>query len=254
MTTGREKVNAIISTTEEKSKKMPLDIIIVGASGGIGQYLVRSLSGENRIIGTFFSATPSSLAEGAEYFKVDVTKSKDVTSFLNDIGASLSMPILIYTPGISPNSVTTKIVDQDWNDTLAVNLTGGMYCSRAILPWMRQLKYGRIIFLTSVLSRIAVAGTLGYSVTKSGLCAMAKVIAIENASKGITANAIALGYFDIGIIKAVPKDFLINHVIPEIPEKRLGNPANIVSAINFIIDSDYLTGSVIDLNGGIVSA
>lgn len=242
-----------IEKTEQKFKNTPFDIIIVGASGGIGKYLVQTFSNENRVIGTYFSASPSDLVKGAEYFKVDVTNTEEVTNFINNIGPSLAMPVMIYTPGISPNNVTTKIVDQDWNDTLAVNLTGGMYCSRTILPWMRQLKYGRIIFLTSVLSRIAVAGTLGYSVTKSGLCSMAKVIAIENASKGITANAIALGYFDIGIIKAVPKDFLNNHVIPEIPEKRLGNPANIVSAINFIIDSDYLTGSVIDLNGGIVS-
>lgn len=246
-------MSAIISKTNKNSKKAPLDIIIVGASGGIGQYLVQVFSNKNRVIGTYFSASPADLSEGVEYFKVDVTNSEEVTSFLNSVGPSLSMPILIYTAGISPNNVTAKIVDQDWTDTIAVNLTGAMYSSRAILPWMRKLKYGRLIFVSSVLSRIAVAGTLGYSVTKAGLNSMAKVIAIENASKGITSNAIALGYFEIGIINAVPEDFLNNHVIPEIPLKRLGDPSNIVSAINFIIDSDYLTGSVIDMNGGMVS-
>ena len=246
-------MSAIISKTEKKSKNSRLDIIIVGASGGIGQYLVQAFSTKNRVIGTYYFASPSDLVEGAEYFQVDVTNSQEVTSFFNGIGPSLSMPVLIYTPGISPNNVTARIVDQDWNDTIAVNLTGAMYSSRAILPWMRKLEYGRLIFVSSVLSRIAVAGTLGYSVTKAGLNSMAKVIAIENASKGITSNAIALGYFEIGIINAVPEDFLNNHVIPEIPLKRLGDPSNIVSAINFIIDSDYLTGSVIDMNGGMVS-
>lgn len=230
-----------------------MDIIIIGASGGIGQYLVQEFSNKHRVIGTYFSESPSHLAQGAEYFKVDVTHTEEVTNFFNSIGPSLSMPVLIYAAGISPNNVITKIVDQDWHDTLAVNLTGAMYASRAILPWMRKLEYGRLIFVSSVLSRIAVAGTLGYSVTKAGLNSMVKVIAIENASKGITSNAIALGYFEIGIISAVPEDFLKNHVLPEIPLKRLGGPSNITSTINFIIDSDYLTGSVIDLNGGMIS-
>jgi acetoacetyl-CoA reductase/3-oxoacyl-[acyl-carrier protein] reductase len=245
-------MSAVISKTE-KNKKSLLDIIIVGASGGIGQYLVQEFSKKYRVIGTYFSASPSGLAEGAEYYKVDVTNSEEVTSFLNGIGPSLSMPVMIYAAGISPNNVTSKIVDQDWHDTFAVNLTGAMYSSRAILPWMRKLEYGRLIFVSSVLSRIAVAGTLGYSVTKAGLNSMVKVIAVENASKGITSNAIALGYFEIGIINAVPEDYLKNHVIPEIPLKRLGDPSNITSTVNFIIDSDYLTGSVIDLNGGMIS-
>jgi len=81
---------------------------------------------------------------------------------------------------------------------------------------------------------------------------MAKVIASENALNGITSNSVALGYFDVGIISAVPGDYLNKHVLPQIPLQRLGNPSNIVSTINNIIDSDYLTGSVIDLNGGIV--
>jgi len=233
--------------------KQPLDIIIIGASGGIGQHLVKAFSKKNRVIGTYLSGSTADLVEGAEYFKVDVTNLEEVARFFKDIGPSLSMPIMIYAAGVSPNNITPKIIDKDWTDTIAVNLTGAMYCSRELIPWLRNLAYGRLIFISSVLSRIAVPGTLAYSVTKAGLNAMAKVIAIENAAKGITSNAIALGYFDIGIINAVPKDYLNSHVIPEIPLKRLGEPVNIVSTVNYIIDSDYLTGSVIDLNGGIIS-
>jgi NAD(P)-dependent dehydrogenase (short-subunit alcohol dehydrogenase family) len=246
-------MNLITSKTDKNTKKSRLDIIIAGSSGGIGQYLVRAFSEGNRVIGTYFSAPPSDLVKGAEYFKVDITSSEEVTIFFNDLGPSLLKPVLIYTAGISPNNVTAKIVDQEWDDTIAVNLTGAMYSSRAIIPWMRKLDYGRFIFISSVLSRIAVPGTLGYSVTKAGLCALTKVIAIENASKDITSNALALGYFDIGIIKAVPGNFLNNNVIPKIPKKHVGDPSNIISAVNFIIDSDYLTGSIIDLNGGMVS-
>ncbi|MDD4600998.1 MAG: SDR family NAD(P)-dependent oxidoreductase [Negativicutes bacterium] len=239
--------------TANESTKQSLDIIIIGASGGIGQYLVRVFSKTNRIIGTYHSGSPINLEGGAEYFKVDVTNLEEVSNFFKNIGPSLSMPILIYSAGISPNNITLKISDKDWTNTIAVNLTGAMYCSREILPWMRSLNYGRLIFISSILSRIAISGTLAYSVTKAGLNAMAKVIAIENAARGITSNAIALGYFELGIINTVPKKFLNNCVIPKIPLKRLGAPDNICSTINYIIDSDYLTGSIIDLNGGIIS-
>jgi len=234
------------------AKSESLDIVIIGASGGIGQYLVREYSDKYRVIGTYQSASPSDLIKGAEYHKVNVANSEEVNNFVNSIGPSLSIPVLIYAVGISPNNVTAKIIDEDWNNTIAVNLSGAMYCSRAILPWMKKVKYGRLIYISSVLSRIAVNGTLAYSVTKAGLNSMAKVIASENALNGITSNSVALGYFDVGIISAVPGDYLNKHVLPQIPLQRLGNPSNIVSTINNIIDSDYLTGSVIDLNGGIV--
>jgi len=209
-------------------KNASLDIIIVGASGGIGQYLVHALSNKNRIIGTYYSASSSDLIEGAEYHKVNVANSEEVNNFINSIGPSLSIPVLIYAVGISPNNVTAKIIDEDWNNTIAVNLSGAMYCSRAILPWMKKVKYGRLIYISSVLSRIAVNGTLAYSVTKAGLNSMAKVIASENALNGITSNSVALGYFDVGIISAVPGDYLNKHVLPQIPLQRLGNPAKII--------------------------
>jgi len=228
-------------------------MVIIGASGGIGRYLSRVYSERYRIIGTYFSTPPLQSTRSVNYYELNVCDSEEVTGLLNDIGPSLYNPIVIYTPGISPNNLATRIADEDWNHTIAVNLSGAMYVSRAIIPWMRKLNYGRIIFLSSVLSRIAVPGTLAYSVTKAGLCTMARVIAAENAIEGITVNTIALGYFDIGIIKAVPDAFLKDQVIPKIPLKHLGNPKNIVSAINFVIQSDYLTGSVIDLNGGLFS-
>ena len=103
------------------------------------------------------------------------------------------------------------------------------------------------------MSRISVPGTAAYSATKAGLCALARVIAAENAREGITANAIALGYFNVGIISAVPDQYLNDNVIPSIPEGKLGDPSNIVAAIQFVLKADYLTGAVIDLNGGITT-
>ena len=89
-----------------------------------------------------------------------------------------------------------------------------------------------------------------YASSKSALWGMTKVIAKENASKGITVNNLNLGYFDIGMISEVPENIL-DSIIQLIPVKKLGDPKNILNAINFLIYSDYITGTSIDINGGL---
>jgi acetoacetyl-CoA reductase len=152
------------------------------------------------------------------------------------------------------NCIVHKITDEDWEKTMVVNLTGAMCMTRGLLPKMAELKYGRIIYISSILSRKTVPGTAAYSVSKAGLNTLARVVAFENAKKGITVNSLALGYYGVGIINAVPEDYLKNTVIPSIPMARLGDPANIVEAVKFLIKADYVTGATIDMNGGIISA
>ncbi len=228
------------------------EIVLFGASGGIGQYLVGELASEHRIVGTYRSADAAKLRPGAEYHRVDVTDTAAVTQFADRIGASLQHPVLIYTPGISPNALAHKVSDSDWDQTIATNLSGAMRAVRGLLPRMRSVQWGRIVLVSSVLARQGVPGTLAYSATKAGLAAMARVISVENAAKGITANTVALGYFSVGIIEAVPEQYLREHVLPRIPQGRLGDPHDIAAAVRFIIAAGYLTGATIDINGGML--
>jgi NAD(P)-dependent dehydrogenase (short-subunit alcohol dehydrogenase family) len=229
------------------------DLIIIGASGGIGQYLIKTYKDTNNIFGTYCHHTSSDLIKGPQYYLVDLSDTAAINEFIYHISDQVTRPVLIYTSGISPNNPVHKVKDDDLNQTLAVNLTGAILITRGILPVMRKLKFGRFIYLSSILSRMAVHGTSVYSVTKAGLNAFSKVVALENAKLRITANSIALGYFDVGIIAAVPPDYLNNKVIPSIPQGRLGSPVDIVNVIEFIIKTSYLTGSIIDLNGGIIA-
>jgi acetoacetyl-CoA reductase len=216
------------------------DIVLFGASGGIGQYLVGDLAPEHRIVGTYLRADPSKLRPGAEYHRVDVTDPASVAQFAEQIQAGLQHPVLVYTPGISPNAVAHKVTDADWERTIATNISGAMRAARVLLPRMRALGWGRIVLISSVLARQGVPGTLAYSATKAAMAAMTRVISVENATKGITANTLALGYFSVGIIEAVPAQYLREHVLPGIPQGRLGDPANIAAAIR--------------LNGGMLGA
>jgi NAD(P)-dependent dehydrogenase (short-subunit alcohol dehydrogenase family) len=237
-----------------ENKAAPAELVIIGASGGIGQYLVQAFRGQHRIIGTYNAHQPVEQFPDVEYCRLDLTDREAVAGFCADKGAQLERPVMVYTPGISPNNVTHKFTDADWDQTLDVNLTGAMLMSRGLLPRMREVGFGRIIYLSSVLSRTMIPGSVAYSVTKAGLGALARVIAVENAKKGVTANALALGYHDVGIINSVPKAFLEEKVIPSIPVGHLGDPVNIRNDVQFLIDSDYVTGATLDINGGIIGA
>lgn len=226
------------------------EMIIIGASGGIGQHLVGSFRKMHKIIGTYCNVPFETLLSGPTYYHVDMNDSNSITNFCGEIITSLRRPVLIYLPGISPNNLVHKITEEDWIKTMTVNLTGAMIMTRELLPRMVDLKFGRFIYISSILSRKAVPGTAAYSVTKAGLNAFSRVVAVENAKKGITANALALGYFDVGIIKAVPDEYLKKNVLPTIPMGRLGDPSNIVEAIKYLIQADYMTGTTLDINGG----
>jgi len=229
------------------------EMVIFGASGGIGQYLVRTFAKTMRVVGTYCRARQEDLAPGAEYWPVDMADRGAVRSFLADLAPGLKRPVLVYTPGISPNNLAHKFEDAEWDRTLEINLTGAFLACKGLLPRMREIGYGRIVLISSILARQGVPGTVAYSATKAGLGAMARVIAAENARKGITANTLALGYHDIGIIKAVPEPFLREKVLPSIPMGRLGDPAGIAAAIRFLIEADYMTGAMLDINGGMLA-
>ena len=229
-------------------------LVILGASGGIGQYLVHAFRGQYDVIGTYHDRAPADAPADVRYQKLDLTDRAAVAAFCSELAPRLQRPVVVYAAGVSANNLVHKCSDADWDTTLDVNLTGAMLVSRGLLPRMRDLGYGRLIYLSSVLSRTMVPGSVAYSVSKAGLGALARVVAVENAKKGITANTLALGYHEVGIISSVPKQFLEEKVLPGIPVGRLGNPANIRNAVQFLIDSDYVTGATLDINGGIVGA
>jgi acetoacetyl-CoA reductase/3-oxoacyl-[acyl-carrier protein] reductase len=115
---------------------------------------------------------------------------------------------------------------------------------------MREQGYGRIINFSSVVAQKGIPGTSAYAASKAALWGLTKSIAVENASKGITINNLNLGYFDIGMIKDVP-DEMLSIIKKSIPQQKLGEPENILKAVEFLINADYMTGSSIDLNGGL---
>ncbi|MCW3085135.1 MAG: hypothetical protein JWP12_2501 [Bacteroidetes bacterium] len=226
-------------------------IVITGITGGIGNYLfdLFSKNGED-VIGTYHLNKP----EGAQYkhcVQLDITDHAQVETFAKTNAARLKNITLINCAGISYNSFAHKSDVSEWAQVINVNLTGTFYLIHALLPLMREQNFGKIINLSSIVAQTGVMGTSAYAASKAGLNGMIKSIALENAQKNVTVNNINLGYFKVGMINTVPEE-MQQQIKSKIAFHEFGDPANIYKTIEYIRETDYLTGSCIDLNGGLV--
>jgi len=227
-----------------------MKILITGASRGIGHYLIQKLKDEDfDVCGTYNSTNPKDYLRG-HFQKVDVTDNDQVQKWITSNVNSGDRIVLLNCAGVNFNALAHKTDPDKWLELLDVNLVGTFRMIRAVLPFMREKGFGRIINFSSVVAQKGVHGTSAYAASKSALWGMTKSIAVENAGKGITINNLNLGYFDIGLISEVPEPML-EGIKKTIPVQELGNPENILNAVKFLIKSDYISGTTLDINGGL---
>lgn len=226
-------------------------IIITGASRGVGNFLFKEFAKNNKVIGTYNRSQIYSDVNSKAY-KIDLCDYQQVSFLVSSIKAELSDIILINCAGISYNAFAHKVDVEKWNSVIDVNIKGTFNMIHSILPIMREQGYGRIINFSSVVTALPTVGISAYMASKCAINGLTKVLAKENASKGITVNAINLGYSNIGMgIDEVPDE---NKSIlkQNIPLGRFCEPNEILKTIKFIINTEYINGSVIDLNGGLI--
>lgn len=188
----------------------------------------------------------------AELFFADVTSEEQVNQMIQSILEKFGkLDILVNNAGINQDGILHKANLQKWNSVIAVNLTGPLLCTKAVLPVMRKQNYGRIINISSVTARTGIFGTGYYATSKAGLIGLTKVTAIENAGKGITVNALAPGYIKTDMLANISQDQL-EVIKSKIPVGRFAEPEEIAEAVLFLASdsSSYITGSVLDINGG----
>lgn len=226
-------------------------IIITGITGGIGNYLFNAfLEKKEDVLGTYHLNRP----EGKQYsgcVQLDITDNAQIEAFVKAHASTLKTITLINCAGISYNAFAHKAGVQEWAQVINVNLNGTFYMIRAVLPLMREQNFGRIINLSSIVAQTGVIGTSAYAASKAGLNGMIKSLALENAQKNITVNNINLGYFNTGMIHTVPAE-MQEQIKAKIAAQRFGDPLNILKTIEYMRATDYLNGSCVDLNGGLV--
>ena len=223
--------------------------IITGASRGIGRYLLEELvKREETVFGTYNNSIPIDYKDN--YFNVDITSIESIKEFYNQIYSKLDKIILLNCAGNNYNSFAHKVNLEKWNKVINTNLIGTFNTIFTFLPIMREQNYGRIINFSSIVAQIGIPGTSAYAASKAGIWGLTKTLAVENGKKNITTNTLNLGYFNIGMISEVSEGY-INVIKSRIPNNQLGNPNNILKSIDYIVNTEYLNGAFIDINGGL---
>lgn len=230
---------------------------ITGANRGIGKYLADELVSRGEMVfGTYNSTQPDPSALNFNkdalsiLTKVDIRDPRQVADWIGAITENTEeQMVVINCAGVNYNAAIHKSDPVMWGNVLEVNLVGAYNVIRAVLPYMRNHGFGRIINLSSVVPRIGIPGTSAYAASKAGLWGLARAVAAENAKLGITINTINLGYFNIGMIAEVPTDYL-EGIISKIPVGELGDPTEILKAVDYLASAAYITGTEININGG----
>ena len=226
-------------------------IILTGASGGIGHAILSFLSKLDKVIAISHSkAINVDELDGVEPYQVDLTSEIEVNEFVSKIKSKLSKVVLIHAAAISLDNLAIKFDTKDWNQSMSLNLNSNFFLTRALLATMIRDDWGRIIHVSSIAGMKGVPGTIAYSTAKTGLLGMSKVLANEYARFGVTSNVLILGYFNTGLIDTLGEKSR-QKILESIPSKRLGSPSNIVNAVDFLIKSEYVNGSTVNIDGGI---
>ena len=226
-------------------------IILTGASGGIGHAILSSLSKLDKVIAISHSkAINVDELDGVEPYQVDLTSEIEVNKFVSKIKSKLSKIVIIHAAAISLDNLAVKFDTKDWNQSMNLNLNSNFFLTRALLTTMIEDGWGRVIHVSSIAGMKGVPGTIAYSTAKTGLLGMSKVLANEYARFGVTSNVLILGYFNTGLIDTLSEKSR-QKILESIPSKRLGAPSNIVNAVDFLIKSEYVNGSTVNIDGGI---
>ena len=159
--------------------------------------------------------------------------------------------ILVNNAGITRDNIILRMKDEEWDRVIRTNLTGTFNCTKAVIKGMVKNREGRIISIASIVGVMGNAGQANYAASKAGIIGFTKSIAKEYANRGITANAIAPGFIETDMTKALTED-VRNTLINQIPAGRLGMPEDIANAVKFLASGEaaYITGQVIHVNGG----
>ncbi|MCW5980892.1 MAG: 3-oxoacyl-[acyl-carrier-protein] reductase [Bryobacteraceae bacterium] len=158
---------------------------------------------------------------------------------------------LVNNAGITKDALSMRMKPEDWNLVLQINLTGAFLCAQQALPGMMRERWGRIVNIASVVGQMGNIGQANYVASKAGLIGLTKTLALELASRNITVNAVAPGFIETDMTKALPEE-IKQKMLARIPLQRMGQPADVAAAVRFLVSdaAGYMTGQVLGVNGG----
>ena len=233
-------------------------VLITGATGGIGKSIARKMreKGAKLILsGTrqdVLNNIVSEFGNEAKAIVTDLNDKDDIISLADEAEKYFGqIDVLINNAGVTADNLFMRMKDEDWEKVININLTAGMRLTRQVIRGMIKQRFGRVIFISSVVGYTGNAGQTNYSASKSALVGLTKSLALEVASRGITCNLIAPGFISTPMTDKLSDDQK-NNIVKNIPVNRLGMPDDISNACVYLAsdEASFITGSTLHINGG----
>jgi 3-oxoacyl-[acyl-carrier protein] reductase len=238
------------------------NIIVTGASGGIGNAIIKKLyeAGANILASGTRKEKLEELKKNFENIKIlkfDVSQSDKIEEFIEnatkDLGGNLDG--IVNNAGITQDNLAIRMSLDEWQKVININLTSTFLMSKFAIKKMLKNKSGKIVNITSVVGHTGNLGQANYTASKAGIVAMSKSLAIEYAKKNINVNCISPGFIKTAMTDKIDEKFK-EIIVSKIPSARLGEPEDIANAVLFLSSdqSNYINGETIHVNGGMYMA
>jgi 3-oxoacyl-[acyl-carrier protein] reductase len=234
---------------------------ITGASRGIGRSCALALSGSGakvvlaaRQIEKLEEVATEIRSAGGNAFvvSIDLASQDSIKEAFSKASKDFGrIDILINNAGLTRDGLAMRMKRDDWDAVLQTNLSGSFFCIQQVMPPMVRERWGRIVNISSVVGESGNAGQANYAASKAGLIGLTKSLAQELASRNITVNAVAPGFVETDMTASL-SDELKAKITESVPLKRIGRPEDVAAAVNFLTSdgASYITGHVLDVNGG----
>lgn len=234
--------------------------LVTGASRGIGRAIAKRLAKQGAHLvavarGENAAETVREITDAggrADLESADVVDAGAVDALIaRTLEKHARIDILVNNAGIARDQLLLRMKREDWDAVVATNLTAAFSCTQAVLKPMLRQRSGRVIFISSVVGQGGNAGQANYAASKAGLIGFAKAVALEIASRNITANVVAPGLIETDMTREIAAGTRENWET-RIPLRRIGTPDDVAAAVCFLAsdEASYITGQVLAVNGG----